>query len=196
MRLKLGSIIFDPRDGIGSVPNQIELEYRGFAVVMDPKTFNRLVPPLNSSTMSEGTDYLVNMVEAIQKGTPVAPPYLSVDFQNRAGARVMGHEGRHRTLAIQSMSRGTDQKLLVHIFPMGGMRARHLTADIIEKFRQKAFPQLQKRALVGPLFSPKVWFNSQWIDLEKDLEPPQREEKGVPVLSQVERRIAAFRAKV
>lgn len=194
MRIKLGVVIFDPQEGFGSVPHQLELEYRGFAVIMSPKTFTQLVPTLTiGQSAVDSVDYVAGMGQKILDGAAVAPPFLSVDFQNKAGPRIVSHEGRHRVLAIQSITKNNpNQMLLVHIFPTGGMRARHLTSDTIIRFRNKAFVQNKNKALSGPLFGPKIWFNSQWLDLEHDLEPAKEPKAGTPVLAQVERRLSVF----
>lgn len=155
---------------------------------MRATTFDKLVAPLRAETIDP--EYTMGMTERLNSGGAVSPPYLLVDFQNRAGARVVGHEGRHRSLAIQGID--PNARILVHIFPTNGMRARHLTADTITRFRFKAFPQGKTRALAGPLFEPKVWFNSQWLDLEKDLEAPKRPDVGTPVLARVEKRMTVW----
>lgn len=196
MRIKFGKIVFDPQEGFGSVPNQLEIEYRGFAVIMRPDTFNRLVPPLLPVSDVQFVDYVSSMGEKMRQGTPVAPPFLAVDFQTKSAPKILGHEGRHRVAAIQAISKDNpSQMVLVHVFPANGMRARHLTADMISQFRDHAIPQKKTRPINGPLFDKKVWFNSQWLDLEHDLEAPRHHEAGTPVLAKVQNRIAVFKRK-
>ena len=68
-------------------------------------------------------------------------------------ARVSGHEGRNRMLAIQQVE--GDDPVEVHIFPKGGMRARDLTPEIVSKLRSGMMNQERSNFIRGDLFSTK-----------------------------------------
>ena len=124
---KLGTVTIDNRDGLGAVPNNKNVGYLGFTVHMKPSDFLNLNP-------ERGEDKGIGQVEKhIRSGGSIGSPFLSVDWDtdDKSGDlsssgnwRVTGHEGRARMLALHNMQ--PDVAVPVHVFPSGGIRARHL----------------------------------------------------------------------
>jgi len=127
--------IFDSREGIGQVPNQIDINYFGFVKYMTPDEFRRLVPGGVSDT--ETKDFVVG---ALSRGEKLGPPFLSATWDDTAGVwKIKDHEGRSRIDAVREVY-GT-VPVPVHIFPTG-MRA----GDLTPQMRDAAFiPQRQVR---------------------------------------------------
>jgi hypothetical protein len=76
----------------------------------------------------------------MEEGGALGQPFLTVDipeewrdedFKNYA--KIAGHEGRNRMMAIMKLE--GDTPVEVHLFPRGGFRARHLTPEIIEQLQ-------------------------------------------------------------
>lgn len=127
---KTVSDVFDKK-GIGSTPNQIDIEYFGFVKEMTPKEFRSLVP----SGVSEPETREKIIIPAIKQGKKISPPFLIVRWDEKHKIwKTLDHEGRSRTDAIIQMF-GEDVEMPVHIIPMG-IRAKNITdamknADII-----------------------------------------------------------------
>lgn len=115
--------IFDNRDGIGSVPNQMDLDYFGFSKPMSVKRFRSLVPAGVSGEKTK--DYIIS---ALKRGEKIGPPFLIVKWLGEAW-KVLDHEGRSRSDAIAELW-GNDQIIPIHIFPYG-MRRRNLTDEML-----------------------------------------------------------------
>ena len=115
---------FDPRKGLGAVPWNQEVAYRGFEREMPVSEFLRLASDLKAPK----PDSLAYIKNHISSGRPVGNPFLEVEFRN-GKFDVVGHEGRHRAKAISDLF-GQDAKMPVHVFPKG-MRKKDLTADML-----------------------------------------------------------------
>lgn len=118
------SIIFDPVKGIGAVPDNQNVNYKGFIKNMTPSQFLSLAAPIIGEPISAK-----GIEEAIRNGKSVANPFLEVDwdYKNKLW-RVYSHEGRNRAIAIQKINPNT--VIPVHIFPSKGMRARDITEEM------------------------------------------------------------------
>jgi hypothetical protein len=148
----------DNEDGLGSVPLNAEVDYRGLRVLMKPSVFLSLAAHLSDPG---SVDYIA---QHLKGGGFLGAPFLMVDipkkyfdgdFTGLNYANVTGHEGRNRMLAIQKVH-GNDP-VEVHIFPKGEVRARHLTSDIIEQLEVAMRSQDGKLIfgkLPGLLFEP------------------------------------------
>ena len=136
--------------GLGTTGYNANIDYRGLRILMKPSVFLSLAAHLPSPT---SVDYIVQHME---KGGALGSPFLIVDipeeyfegdFTGLNYARVVGHEGRNRMLAIQKLE--GDDPVEVHIFGYGEIRRRHLTPEIIEQL------QLAMRSQDGKLtFAP------------------------------------------
>jgi hypothetical protein len=124
-----GTVTIDNRDGLGAVPNNRNVGYLGFTVHMKPIDFLNLNP-------ERGEDKGIGQVEKhVRSGGSIGSPFLSVDWNTDDNSgdlsssgnwRVTSHEGRARMLALHNVQ--PDVAVPVHVFPNGGIRARHLKA--------------------------------------------------------------------
>ena len=158
---QIGPIHYDQQNGMGAVPDNANVKYKGFACLMTPQMFLRLAEARDFSQESN----LQQIGEALQAGKPIGSPFLGVQFDDVA--RVRQHEGRTRVEAIRQAFPNTS--VLVHIFVAGGERARHLSLDKIAAFRAEAIPQKQKTPISGPHCEDRVWWLDGWKTLPSHL---------------------------
>lgn len=125
---RVGKVTFDQEKGVGQVPLNQNVNYRGFTAMMRPSKFLELASSLEKPNRSS-VEHIKNSIE---EGKGIGSPFLNLDFET---GRVKGHEGRHRMLAIQEVQ--GDEPVPVHIFGRGEDRARHLASEDIESFRNK-----------------------------------------------------------
>jgi len=123
-------------DGIGNTPTNHDIDYFGIRVLMTPLNFLKLAAKTGSNPRMESVEYLVN---AILSGEAVAPPFLKLEVPHSwtgdsddgmEVAKVVGHEGRHRMLALSRVY-GRNYPIEVHI-TFYGYRNRHVTREWIE----------------------------------------------------------------
>jgi spore germination cell wall hydrolase CwlJ-like protein/DNA-binding CsgD family transcriptional regulator len=142
----------DNVDGLGSVPLNQNVDYMGLRVMMKPSTFLELALPLE---VPRSVDYIVDY---LQQGGALGAPFLDIkipaeweqgNFERLA--RVTGHEGRNRMLAVQKLE--GDDPVEVHLLFRDGVRRRHLTPDMIKELRNGMMDQSYKKYVAGPLFS-------------------------------------------
>lgn len=136
--------------GLGTTGYNANVDYRGLRILMKPSVFLSLAAHLPSPT---SVDYIV---QHLKNGGALGSPFLIVDipeeyfegdFTDLNYAKVVGHEGRNRMLAIQKLE--GDAPVEVHLFGYGEIRARHFTTEIIEQL------QLAMRSQDGKLtFAP------------------------------------------
>lgn len=122
--------------GLGTTGYNSNVDYRGLRVLMKPSVFLSLAAHLPSPT---SVDYIVqHMKDGGALGSPflivdIPEQYFEGDFTGLNYAKVVGHEGRNRMLAIQKLE--GDEPCEVHIFGYGELRARHFTPEIIEQLQ-------------------------------------------------------------
>ena len=148
----VNNINYDPITGLGAVGFNANVDYQGIKVLMKPSTFLNLATHVS-------VDHLTNLnhiKHEIENGRPIGPPYLEIDLKDDdngnptyIGAKVGGHEGRTRSLAIQELY--GDKLMLVHLF-FRGLRARHITPEILDGINRKLVNQ-DKQTCFGPFFT-------------------------------------------
>jgi hypothetical protein len=139
-RYKVGKVAFDNKDGLGAVPNNQEVKYFGFVMMISPSEFLEHAAP--DPAPAARAKRLHDLIVA---RTPIGAPFLNIKYNEAAfkkgeslKVQVVGHDGRGRMHAIQSLDGNT--KIPVHVVPRGELRARHLD----EKF----FAELRKVGMV------------------------------------------------
>lgn len=172
---RIGNVHMDQRDGLGGVPDNTNVVYLGVAVVMTPARFLALAAPKGRA------DTLSFIRDKIDQGTPIASPFLIVDFTKKYPL-VQGHEGRTRMMAVSELF-GPNTPVLVHIFPRH-MRARHLTENVLGAARQNMVAERQKTPKRGPHFSTEVCLNNAWVKVDES-----------ETVATVERRVLAYMAR-
>ena len=152
----VNGICFDQLSGLGAVPNNQEIQYLGMVVMMRPSTFlslsERVVIPKSS------VDYLA---EALRSRRAIASPFLKIDIPNdpMGVPEVVGHEGRHRSLAIMEVA--GDVPVPVHLFPRS-LRARHLKDELVARLRAGMMREDAWQFVPGPLFE-EAWVEGRLV---------------------------------
>lgn len=122
---QVGKVIFDQENGVGQVPLNQSVNYRGFTAMMRPSKFLELAADLEAPKKSS-VEYIR---KAIDQGKGIGSPFLNLDFKT---GKVDSHDGRHRMLAI--LEKNGDVPVPVHIFGKGEQRARSLDDGKINSF--------------------------------------------------------------
>jgi spore germination cell wall hydrolase CwlJ-like protein len=144
--------------GLGTTGYNSNVDYRGLRVLMKPSVFLSLAAHLSEPS---SVDYIVqHMKDGGALGSPflivdIPEKYFEGDFTGLNFAKVVGHEGRNRMLAIQKVE--GDEPCEVHIFGYGELRKRHFTPEIIEQLETAMRNQDGKLVfgrLPGLLFEP------------------------------------------
>jgi hypothetical protein len=116
---------FSAKHGIGATPNNRNIDYMGFQTTMPASKFLELAPPVHHDPES-----LAFLQKALTEGRPLGQPFLDSRWNEaRKTWDITGHEGRHRSHSIAQMF-GPESEIPVHVFPGGGMRARHITDEM------------------------------------------------------------------
>ena len=143
--------IIDNKKGWGAVPNNQEVDYLGLRVKMSPRTFINLAAPLDREPSED-------IIKHIQNGGTIGSPFLIIEIPEswREGdlsmpARVVGHEGRNRMLAIAKAI--GNNPIEVHLFFSQGLRNRHITDDFKKVLNKGLVKEKSKSIVKGPLFS-------------------------------------------
>ena len=130
-----GNTMQAPGHGWTSVNSDID--YFGVRVLMRPSNYLKLARPLPVPKDSS----LQFLRKAVRNQEPLGSSWLNVEWDHRVPSwTVVGHEGRHRMLAIQ-MEEG-DAPTEVHIKPTGSIRRRHMTPEMLEELKTGIFSEV------------------------------------------------------
>lgn len=145
-RQYLSEVNIDNKKGWGSVPYNQEVDYMGLRVKMKPSMFLKLAAKTSSDVSDE-------MKSHIKSGGSIGAPFLQFripeDFKEPP--TVIGHEGRHRMMAIQQIE--GDRPIEVHIFISGFIsRARHINKETETYMKKSSFKQNTRDLIKGPLW--------------------------------------------
>jgi len=129
-KLKLKEDLGDSRinwnnqDGMGAMPDNANIDYRGFQIELTAKEFRNLTPK------GRTTSDLSKIKDAIRSGKGVASPTIFADWNDEKKQwEITGHEGRSRTDAIMELY-GNNTLVPVHVIPYH-MRARDITEEML-----------------------------------------------------------------
>lgn len=109
-------------DGVGAVPYNLDVGYRGFVKKMKPSEFLSLAAKIEYGF---DEDELKELFSAM-KEQGMGSPFLHVEWIDDKW-QVYGHEGRHRMEAIRRFIGDID--IDVHIFPYK-KRSRDISSDM------------------------------------------------------------------
>jgi len=124
---KVIPVFLDPENGIGQVPDNQNVNYKGFVVYMTPSEFLRLNPSRSSGEESFQSlkDYMLS-----QEELKIGPPFLQPRWDEESNRWIIKqHEGRGRMLVLNEYM--PDEEIPVHVFPRGGLRSRHITDEML-----------------------------------------------------------------
>ena len=141
----------DNTDGWGATPINGNVDYMGLRVMMRPSTFLKLALPLKEPKSS------ADIIKHIEQGGHIASPFLILEIPAEwddgdfsKPARITGHEGRNRMIALQELEENQPQE--VHIFPQG-LRNKHMTPEFIKNMNNQLIPERQEQPISGPFWS-------------------------------------------
>jgi hypothetical protein len=132
----------DNERGLGSTPNNSNVDYMGFRTMMKPTTFLKLAKPLGDYRSSGYQE----LVQKIKSGEGIGSPFLSIEIPDgwedepadfTYPTRVTGHEGRHRMNAILELE--GDVPVEVHLwgrFESSELRRRYLTDEMFDELEK------------------------------------------------------------
>lgn len=129
----LTEVVIDNIKGAGAVPYNQDVDYFGFKVAMCPSKFLELALPLSREDASSAD----GLKQYLAKGGAIAAPWFHLeiprswhdgDFTDRA--RIKGHEGRNRMIAIQETE--GDVPVEVHFFLTGGLRGHDIKPEWLQ----------------------------------------------------------------
>ena len=145
------NVTINNRNGIGAVPNNLEVDYFGLRVKMLPSTFLKLAAPMGSVNIDFFKD-------ALENGKSFGAPFLIIrlpdQWQNgdfKKVPHISTHEGRHRMIAIYELY--GDIPVETHLFFTNGVRNRDLTPELIVALNKGIVPENGKTVVRGPLFN-------------------------------------------
>lgn len=166
---KIDEVRIDNVNGIGSVPMNQNVDYRGMRVLMRPRTFLQLAHKLSRERASS----VDHIKQELEQGGAIGAPWLYIDIPEEWDqgdltryARVVGHEGRNRMYAV--LETEGNQPVEVHLFFSGEIRARHLTPAWKKELNQGLRAQ-GGGVVLGPLFEP---MNLEEQQLEEVFQDP------------------------
>ncbi len=156
-RYKVGAVAFDNAKGLGAVPNNQEVDYLGFAVELSPADFLRLAAHKDRGEDAEKIE------ELIRSKAPIGAPFLNVKVDLKAfrdggplEVEIVGHEGRGRMQAAHAVN--GEEKIPVHVFVKGNVRAHDLDEKFFKSFREiKMAPEGVKVAPIKAHFGKIFW---------------------------------------
>lgn len=153
----LNELRIDNREGWGATGYNMNVDYRGLRVLMRPSKFLQLATPL----MEPGT---ASDIEAhIRAGGAIGAPFLIIDVPEdwfdgdlRKPARIVGHEGRNRMIAIGRVE--GDDPVEVHLIFRGEVRRHDITPEMMDAL-QSSIRSQSGGYLLGPWFEPMAKTN-------------------------------------
>lgn len=150
----VGSLVFDNENGVGAVPNLMDIFWKGVLVAMSPRTFLALTPSLAEEERPKTTAFLETNVE------PLGSPFLIIRMNTKTGElAAWGHEGRHRMARIGKCL-GMDVEVPLGLFVLEDnyqLKAREIETSLIEKIAEGVRREKSKEFVHGPLFEKAVW---------------------------------------
>ncbi len=143
---EVAGVRFDAERGMGNLPDNAEIAYKGAAVEMTPETYLSLVAHVPEEQLRHDSVEAIRL--AIARGEPLGQPTLKFDVHEDGSLGVTGQEGRHRMIALQRLAPGT--AFPAHVF-VRYKSARHLDAAFIDRLREGAWNE-DGGFVPGPLF--------------------------------------------
>lgn len=159
---RVGDVYFNNAQGMGAVPDNRNVEYKGFVSFLTPKEFLQLAANHNGQREESVND----LKKAISEGYPIGAPFIDIilaDINEGGYANVVGHEGRARMIALSKlmsenvMNLDPSSKFPVHFFLRDGLRSRHINDEMIASMKENGIiPEDERRKPVNEAIKIKV----------------------------------------
>ena len=150
----INEVNIDNRNGAGATPNNADIDYFGLRVKMKPSTWLKMAGELQLDAFT--SDRIEKLADYIKDGGSIGAPFFLISIPPEweednfiHAASIYGHEGRHRMNAI--LAAEGDNPVEVHLFPMGGLRARHITPKWIQQLNKNIVNE-RGQLVTGPWF--------------------------------------------
>lgn len=159
VRSKQGWVVFDNEHGLGAMPDNRTVLYRGFLAEMSPRKFRELAKDYAAGARNKDAASIKRLIE---DGYGIGCPtlYINVDeYMNDRGtetpAYISGHEGRARSLALEDLGVAT---FFVQ-FQFIGWRARHVEhpRDLIDYLQSGVRKQESSKIVGSPIQGSAVF---------------------------------------
>jgi pyrimidine deaminase RibD-like protein len=164
---ELYELKIDNVNGIGAVPYNQEIDHKGLRVSMRPSMFLKLAQRLQIKPKDiETIKTISSQLDIKGIGSPFLRIAIPQEWKNNIynkPARVIGHDGRHRMLAIQSEE--SDDPIEVHLIPSNIGRGEEITnSDFKEhpewiKYLNTMLVSEDGKGIAGPFFQGGVTEN-------------------------------------
>lgn len=145
---RVGSVTFSAKDGLGAVPFNQSVYYHGLVAELRPSKFLELALPHEGQRDQSARE----ITKLIKDGYAMGIPWLYVDIDpiNERGsfARITGHEGRARCLAVKELI--GDVSIPVHLFLTHGYRARDLEQKHIDRLLEAVYAEKSTTLVARP----------------------------------------------
>ena len=150
---KIDEVNIDNVNGIGSVPDNQNVDCLGIRVLMKPSKYLKLANFL-SRNQATSVDFIKS---SISSGKGIGAPWLVIkipyEWNNQdysIPAKVTSHEGRNRMYSILELE--GDNPIEVHIFFSNGLRNRDIKQEWIDALNKQLIPQGHSAIIPGPWF--------------------------------------------
>ena len=155
----------DNERGLGSTPNNSNVDYMGFRTMMKPSVFLKLAKPGPNYFKKPWYFKTVRYQELVQKiksGEGIGSPFLSIEIPDgweeepadfSRPTVVTGHEGRHRMHAIRELE--GDVPVEVHLwgrFEGSELRRKYMTDEMFDEL-EKGLISETGQYIVNPFLS-------------------------------------------
>ena len=154
----------DNEDGLGSTPNNSNVDYKGFRTMMKPSVFLKLVklPNYFKKPWYFKTVRYQELVQKIKAGEGIGSPFLNIEIPDgwedepadfTRPTKVTGHEGRHRMHAIRELE--GDVPVEVHLwgrFSSSELRRKYMTDEMFDEL-EKGLISETGQYIVNPFLS-------------------------------------------
>lgn len=138
------TIIIDNKRGLGQTPNNSNVQYRGFVIMMKVSDFLKVAADDRSTQ-----DVKANTIKyALENHIAIGNPFLEVDIKNDS-IFIGGHEGRARAKAILQYC--GDIVMPIHAFP-AYLRNRDITPEIKTRLMGEITTQRREKILGKTVF--------------------------------------------
>ena len=108
--------MWDSLNGIGSTPNNQNVDYKGWREFMSPSEFRQLALP---GVSNEPTANFA--IQAVKQGKKFGQPMLYLEWlENENSWIVTSHEGRSRSIAFEKLFPGSPMEVHIISSPMRG----------------------------------------------------------------------------
>lgn len=154
---RIGDVTFSAASGLGSVPDNTNVWYKGFVAAVTPSAFLTLALPDDGHQEPTSRE----LEALVREGYAIGIPFLIIAFDEKGNElpRIVGHEGRGRMRMLQRLL--GDVPIPVHFFLAGGMRSRDLTPELTDEVKLGIYAEKSSVVVRRPV--SVIWVNGKEV---------------------------------